>query len=63
MHLPRDWKLYKCESVIRDGYLVEIGKPGSGHAAVHGIKLDPFSDVELKVDIRFAGSRSTNLDF
>ncbi len=61
--LSNKWKLYKSASVIRDGVLVGIEQKNGGHAAVHSIKLDPFSDVELNVDIRFEGSRATNLTF
>lgn len=61
--LSKKWRLYKSSSVIRDGVLVGIEQKDGGHAAVHSIKLDPFSDVELNVDIRFEGSRSTNLTF
>ncbi len=62
-NLSSKWKLYKSSSVIRDGVLVGIEQPGGGHAAVHSIKLAPFSDVELNVDIKFEGSKMTNLTF
>lgn len=61
--LSKDWKLYKSSSVIRDGALVGIEQKGGGHAAVHSIVLKPFSDVELDVDLQFAGSKVTNLTF
>jgi len=61
--LSKQWKLYKSSSVIREGVLVGIEQKDGGHAAVHSITLEPFSDVELKVDIKFEGSKLTNLTF
>lgn len=61
--LSKDWKLYKSSSVVRDGVLVGIEEKGGGHAAVHSFSLKPFSDVELDVDLQFAGSKITNLTF
>lgn len=61
--LSKDWKLYKSSSVVRDGVLVGIEQKGGGHAAVHSFSLKPFSDAELNVDLKFAGSKITNLTF
>ncbi|MFA7257527.1 MAG: hypothetical protein WC047_08145, partial [Kiritimatiellales bacterium] len=61
--LSKDWKLYKSSSVVKDGVLVGIEEKGGGHAAVHSISLEPFSDVELDIDLQFAGSKLTNLTF
>ena len=61
--LSKPWKKYKSSSVIRDGVLVGIEEKGGGHAAVHSVTLPEFSDVELSVDIKFEGSRLTNLTF
>lgn len=61
--LSKPWKKYKSSSVIRDGVLVGIEETDGGHAAVHSITLPKFSDVELNVDLKFEGSRLTNLSF
>jgi hypothetical protein len=61
--LSNPWKLYKSSSVVRDGVLVGIEEKDGGHAAVHSVSLAPFSDVELNVDVRFEGSKLTNLTF
>jgi hypothetical protein len=61
--LSKLWKLYASSSEVRDGFLVGIQKPNIKHAAVHNINLEPLGDVELSVDLRFAGSKMTNLTF
>lgn len=61
--LSKKWRLYKSSSVIRDGALVGIEQKDGGHAAVHSVTLEPFSDVELRVDLKFEGSKATNLTF
>jgi hypothetical protein len=61
--LSKDWKLYKSASHVRDGVLVGIEEKDGGHAAVHGVQLKPFGDVELNLDLKFAGSKATNLTF
>ena len=61
--LSKTWKLYKSSSVVKDGVLVGIEEKGGGHAAVHSVSLKAFSDVELDVDIKFAGSKTTSLTF
>lgn len=61
--LSKKWGLYKSSSVVRDGVLVGIELKDGDHAAVHSTTLAPFSDVELNVDIRFAGSKTTALAF
>ena len=61
--LGRQWSLYKSSSVLKDGVLVGIEEKDGGHAAVHQLRVEPCSDLELTVDIKFEGSRSTNLTF
>lgn len=61
--LSKKWSLYKSLSVVRDGVLVGIEQKDGGHAAVHSVTLDAFGDVELDVDIKFAGSKSTGITF
>jgi len=61
--LSKKWGLYKSSSVVRDGTLVGIEQKDGGHAAVHSVTLDAFGDVDLNVDIRFAGSKSTGITF
>lgn len=60
----KKWRLYKSSSVVKNEVLIGIEEKDGGHAAVHGtLGLDKFSDVEVKLDVRFEGSRSTNLAF
>lgn len=61
--LGKQWTLYKSSSVIKDGVLQGVELEGGGHAAVHQLLTKPYSDVELTVDLKFAGSPSTNLTF
>lgn len=61
--LGKPWTLYKSSSVVKDGVLVGIEQKDGGHAAVHQLRTAPYSDVELTVDLKFQGSRSTNLTF
>jgi len=61
--LGKSWALYKSSSIIKDGVLVGIEQQDGGHAAVHQLRTAPYSDVELTVDLKFEGSRSTNLTF
>lgn len=61
--LSKKWKLYKSASVVRGGVLIGRELKGGGHAAVHSVQLNSFSDVELTVDLKFEGSRLTNLTF
>lgn len=48
---------------MKDGVLIGIEEQGGGHAAVHQLRVEPCADVELTVDLKFEGSRSTNLTF
>ncbi|MCA9017876.1 MAG: DUF1080 domain-containing protein [Planctomycetaceae bacterium] len=61
--LGKQWTLYKSSSVIKDGVLQGVELKDGGHAAVHQLQTEPYSDVELTVDLKFAGSPSTNLTF
>ncbi|WP_417380728.1 family 16 glycoside hydrolase [Gimesia sp.] len=61
--LGNQWNLYKSSSVIKDGVLQGVELKDGGHAAVHQLLTKPYSDVELTVDLKFAGSPSTNLTF
>ncbi|MFT5126740.1 MAG: hypothetical protein ACI8W8_000335 [Rhodothermales bacterium] len=61
--LGKHWRQYKASSFVKDGVLVGVEEKDGGHAAVHSVVLDSFSDVELKLDLRFAGSWATNLTF
>ena len=61
--LGKQWSLYKSSSVLKDGVLVGIEEKDGGHAAVHQLRVEPCSDVELTVDLKFEGSKSTNLTF
>lgn len=61
--LGKQWSLYKSSSVLKDGVLVGIEEKDGGHAAVHQLRVEPCADVELTVDLKFAGSRATNLTF
>lgn len=61
--LGNQWNLYKSSSVINDGVLQGVELKDGGHAAVHQLLTKPYSDVELTVDLKFAGSPSTNLTF
>lgn len=61
--LGKQWSLYKSSSILKDGVLVGIEEKDGGHAAVHQLRVEPCSDVELTVDLKFEGSRSTNLTF
>ncbi|HAH45577.1 MAG TPA: hypothetical protein DCM07_12120 [Planctomycetaceae bacterium] len=61
--LGKQWTLYKSSSLIKDGVLQGVELKDGGHAAVHQLKTEPYSDVELTVDLKFAGSPSTNLTF
>jgi len=61
--LGKPWTLYKSSSVVKDGVLVGIEEQDGGHAAVHQLLTEPYSDVELTVDLKFEGSPSTNLTF
>ncbi len=61
--LGKQWTLYKSSSLIKDGVLQGVELKDGGHAAVHQLKTEPYSDVELSVDLKFAGSPSTNLTF
>lgn len=57
------WNYYKSASVIKEGVLQGVELKGGGHAAVHQLLTEPYSDVELTVDLKFAGSPYTNLTF
>ncbi|MFI4850147.1 MAG: family 16 glycoside hydrolase [Gimesia chilikensis] len=61
--LGKQWRLYKGSSVVKDGVLQGVELEGGGHAAVHQLKTEPYSDVELTVDLKFEGSPYTNLTF
>tara|TARA_R110002095_G_scaffold105757_2_gene92558 strand:- start:8082 stop:8783 length:702 start_codon:yes stop_codon:yes gene_type:complete len=61
--LGKQWTLYKSSSVIKDGVLKGVELKDGGHAAVHQLLTEPYSDVELTVDLKFEGSPSTNLTF
>jgi len=61
--LGKQWSLYKSSSVLKDGVLVGIEEKDGGHAAVHQLRVEPCSDNELTVDLKFEGSNSTNLTF
>lgn len=61
--LGKQWRLYKGSSVVKDGVLQGVELEGGGHAAVHQLKTEPYSDVELSVDLKFEGSPYTNLTF
>lgn len=61
--LGKQWSLYKSSSVLKNGVLVGIEQKDGGHAAVHQLRVEPCADLELTVDLKFAGSRATNLTF
>ncbi|HCO21647.1 MAG: hypothetical protein CME31_27805 [Gimesia sp.] len=61
--LGGSWTLYKSSSVVKNGVLQGVELEGGGHAAVHQLLTKRYSDVELTVDLKFAGSPSTNLTF
>ncbi|WP_298864497.1 family 16 glycoside hydrolase [uncultured Gimesia sp.] len=61
--LGKQWSLYKSSSLLKDGVLVGIEEKDGGHAAVHQLRVEPCSDLELTLDIKFEGSKSTNLTF
>lgn len=61
--LGKRWRQYKASSFVKDGVLIGVEEKDGGHAAVHSVVLDSFSDVELQLDLRFAGSWATNLTF
>lgn len=59
----KQWNYYKSASVIKDGILQGVELKDGGHAAVHQLLTEPYSDVELMLGLKFAGSPSTNLTF
>lgn len=59
----KQWNYYKSSSEIKDGVLQGVELKDGGHAAVHQLRTEPYSDVELTVDLKFAGSPYTNLTF
>ncbi|QDV51823.1 family 16 glycoside hydrolase [Gimesia fumaroli] len=61
--LGKQWNLYKSSSVVKEGVLQGVELKDGGHAAVHQLRTEPYSDVELTVDLKFAGSPYTNLTF
>lgn len=61
--LSKKWEMYKSSSVVRDGVLVGIEQKDGGHASVNSVSLPAFGDVELNMDIQFAGSKTASLAF
>lgn len=56
------WGHYKSGSIVKDGILQGITPPGSDHAAVDSVKIDPIRDIEVSVKFRFAGPAGRRLD-
>ena len=54
--LSQSWKAYKSESKIENGVLVGLMPKTANHNAVDTVITKSYSDVEVKIDFKFAGS-------
>ena len=61
--LGKYWKSYKSESRVENGIMLGLMPKGEDHASVNSVVTKPFSDVELSLRFKFAGSPKFKLAF